>query len=199
MDKFDNPNSENANLLRFGFMLEFVTLSWNVVAVFVLAILAFQSSSIALAGFGFDSLIEIGASIVVIWELRGVGEARQKRALKLIGSAFGVLAVYMIVVSTTALVQVHRSNVSVDGMVWTVSTAILMFALARGKFSIGKRLDNPVILAEGKVTLVDGLLALAVFVGLVLNASFGLWWADAVIGFVIAGYSIKEVLAIFRG
>jgi hypothetical protein len=90
-------------LLRRGFALEYVTLAWNVAGIVVLAIAAISARSVALAGFGLDSLIEIGASTVVIWELSGTGEERQRRGLRLIGYAFAALAVYLLVQSTVVL------------------------------------------------------------------------------------------------
>ena len=75
-------------LLRRGFALEYTTLGWNVIGIVVLAIAAISARSVALAGFALDSLIEIGASTVVIWELSGTGEQRQRRGLRLIGYAF---------------------------------------------------------------------------------------------------------------
>src|ERR1019366_10339753 len=83
-----------ARLLRHGFALEYATLCWNVVGVVVLTVSAIAARSVALAGFGLDSLIEIGASTVVIWELSGTGEARQRRGLRLIAYAFVALAAY---------------------------------------------------------------------------------------------------------
>jgi hypothetical protein len=87
-----------ARLLRRGFMLEYVTLCWNVAGIIVLAVAAAAARSVALAGFGLDSLIEIGASTVAIWELSGTGEDRQRRGLRLIGYAFTGLAVYLLTV-----------------------------------------------------------------------------------------------------
>jgi hypothetical protein len=84
-------------LLRQGKCLEWFTLGWNVVGVVVLAVLAITASSVALAGFGLDSFIEIGASSVVLWELSGTGEARQRRALRMIGVAFILLAAYLLI------------------------------------------------------------------------------------------------------
>ena len=78
--------------MRRGFVLEYATLCWNVAGLVVLAIAALSARSVALAGFGLDSLIEIGASTVVIWELSGTGEERQRRGLRLIGYAFAILA-----------------------------------------------------------------------------------------------------------
>lgn len=186
-------------LLRRGRILEAVTLAWNVVGVCVLAVLAVRSRSVALAGFGLDSLIEIGASAVVLWELSGTGEDRQRRALRLIGVAFVALAVYLLAQSATVLVARHHAAHSVAGIVWTGVTAAVMFALAAGKSDTGRRLGTPVLIAEGRVTIVDGLLALAVLAGLALNAALGWWWADPFAGLVIVYYAIRETLSIQRG
>ena len=90
-------------LLRRGYVLESITLGWNVVGVLILAVAAVRARSVALSGFGLDSLIEIGASTVVIWELSGTGEDRQRRALRLIGYAFLLLAAYLAVQSLIVL------------------------------------------------------------------------------------------------
>lgn len=181
-------------LLRRGFRLEWITLGWNVVGVVVLAWLAITASSVAIAGFGLDSLIEIGASIVVVWELSGVGAARQRRALRLIGIAFVLLAIYLTAQSVIALVTAHHASSSVGGILWTAVTAVVMFSLAAGKSRTGRALANPVLIAEGRVTFVDGLLAVAVLLGLVLNFAFGWWWADPAVGFVIVYYAVREAV-----
>jgi divalent metal cation (Fe/Co/Zn/Cd) transporter len=185
-------------LLRRGFMLEWITLGWNVVAVVVLAITAVTARSVALAGFGLDSLVEIGASTVVIWELSGSGAARQRRALRLIGVAFAVLAVYLVVQSTVVLVTGFHPRPSLAGIGWTAVTAVVMFALAVGKARTGAALDNPVLRTEGQVTLVDAILAVAVLAGLALNAAVGWWWADPLAGYVLVFYAAREVRAIAK-
>jgi divalent metal cation (Fe/Co/Zn/Cd) transporter len=187
------------SLLRRGFALEYTTLAWNVVGIAVLAVAAFSARSVALAGFGLDSLIEIGASTVVIWELSGTGEARRRRALRLIGIGFAALAVYLLVQSTWALADGHRAHHSPLGIAWTAVTAVVMFALAAGKTRTGVALGNPVLTTEGRVTLIDGLLALAVLLGLVLNTAVGWWWADPVAGYVLVYYALREVREIFTG
>jgi divalent metal cation (Fe/Co/Zn/Cd) transporter len=184
--------------LRRGFALEYVTLGWNVAGVVVLAIAAITARSVALAGFGLDSLIEIGASAVVIWELSGTDERRQRRALRLIGYAFAALAVYLLVQSTAVLALGYRPRHSALGIAWTAVTAAVMFALAAGKARTGRALGNPVLTTEGRVTLIDGILAVAVLLGLALNAVAGVWQADPVAGYVLVGYAAKEVLEIFR-
>jgi len=96
--------ASRGRLLRRGMALEGITLGWNVVGVAVLAFAAIVSRSVAIAGFGLDSLIEIGASVVVIWELTGSGERRQAIALRIIGGAFMGLALYLAAQSTVVLV-----------------------------------------------------------------------------------------------
>lgn len=115
----------------------------------------------------------------------------------MIGSAFIALAVYIAVQSSVVLVTHPRH--SLLGIGWTAITAVVMFALAAGKAQTGRALDNSVLLTEGRVTFVDGLLATAVLVGLALNAGFGLWWADPAAGFVIVFYGLKEARATFSG
>ena len=124
----DSP-ARNA-LLRRGFALEYLTLGWNMAGIVVLAIAAISARSVALAGFGLDSLIEIGASTVVIWELSGTGAERQRRGLRLIGHAFAALAIYLLVQSSVVLASGYHSRHSVPGIAWTAVTAAVMCLLA---------------------------------------------------------------------
>lgn len=185
------------SLLRRGFALEYATLVWNVVGIVILASAAITAKSVALAGFGLDSLIEIGASSVVIWELSGTGEARRRKALRIIGTAFGALGMYLTVQSTMVLVAGFHPEPSPLGIAWTTVTAATMFALAAGKARTGAALSNPVITTEGRVTLIDGLLAAAVLLGLLLNGIAGWWWADPLAGYVLGFYALREVKEIF--
>jgi divalent metal cation (Fe/Co/Zn/Cd) transporter len=186
-------------LLRRGFALEYATLGWNVIGIVVLALAAWTARSVALAGFGVDSLIEIGASAVVIWELSGTGQDRQRRALRSIGGAFAALAAYLLIQSTWVLIAGYHPRHSIPGIVWTGITAAVMFALAAGKARAGAALDNPVLRTEGRVTLIDGILAAAVLLGLTLNAAFTWWWADPLAGYVLVYYALREAREIFFG
>ncbi len=183
-------------LLRRGVRLEQITLGWNVLGLGVLAVAAARASSVALVGFGLDSLIEIGASAVVLWELADTQRDRRDRALRLIAVAFALLAVYLAVQAAVVLAVGFHPHVSGLGIVWAAVTAAVMFGLAAGKARTGAALGNPVLVAEGRVTLVDGLLAVSVLVGLVLNAVAGWWWADPLAGLVLVGYAVKEVAAL---
>ena len=142
-----------------------MTLAWDVVGIAIIAVAAAAARSVALAGFGLDSLIEIGASTVVIWELSGIGPDRQRRGLRLIGYAFAALDVYQMAQSTVVLATGYHPRHSGTGIIWSAVTAAVMFAPAAGKARTGRALDNHVLRAEGRVTMIDGILAVAVLAG----------------------------------
>jgi len=180
-------------LLRRGLSLEYLTLAWNVVGTVVLMIAAVASGSVALAGFGVDSLIEIVASSVVIWQLKGqAGSGRERRALRAISIAFVLLAIYIAVQSVITLTAQSHPGRSTVGIVWLAVTVITMFVLAAGKRATGRRLGNVVLLAEARVTVIDGALAAAILLGVALNAAFGWWWADPLSALVILVYGVRE-------
>jgi len=198
MEEISNlPKSERElradnKLLRRGLLLEYLTLGWNVVGSVIVILSGLQANSVALVGFALDSLIEIGASTIVIWQLTGVSQRREKQALRLIGTAFFVLATYILTHSLETLLAQVRPSPSTIGIAWLAATFIVMRSLAWGKEVTGKKLGNPVLKAEARVTVVDAYLAGSVLVGLHLNTFFGWWWADPVAGLVIVFYGFKE-------
>jgi divalent metal cation (Fe/Co/Zn/Cd) transporter len=187
-----------AGLLRRGLSLEYVTLGWNVVGIIVVGVAALRASSVALAGFGLDSLIEIFASVVVIWDLTESKGHNEKRALRLIGAAFLALAAYVVVQTAYIFIAGGRPASSVLGIVWLAVTVLAMLLLAWGKRVTGRQLDNPVLIAESRVTVIDAYLAGAVLVGVALNALLGWWWADPLSGLVVVYYAMIEGVAHWR-
>lgn len=188
----------DTSLLKRGLLLEYVTLAWNVVGVVLVLVAAVAAHSVALAGFGLDSLIEIFASVVVVWQLTGVNLHREQVALRLIGSAFIVLAIYILGQLTYTLLTGTQPATSVGGIAWLAATFVAMLLLAWGKRVTGTQLKNEVLLTEGKVTLVDAYLAGAVLIGLILNVIFGWWWADPLASLVIVYYGIREGIHAWR-
>ena len=188
----------DTSLLKRGLLLEYVTLAWNVVGVVLVLVAAVAAHSVALAGFGLDSLIEIFASVVVVWQLTGVNLHREQVALRLIGSAFIVLAIYILGQLTYTLLTGTHPATSVGGIAWLAATFVAMLLLAWGKRVTGTQLKNEVLLTEGKVTLVDAYLAGAVLIGLILNVIFGWWWADPLASLVIVDYGIREGIHAWR-
>jgi divalent metal cation (Fe/Co/Zn/Cd) transporter len=192
-------SAEVAILVRRGLRLEYATLGWNVVGCGIVLASAYVARSVALAGFGIDSLIEIFASLVVVWQLKAINKDKERLAERMIGIAFFLLAAYLVVQSTIVLVSQFHPHSSPLGIGWLALTCAAMLALAYGKGRTGAELGNPVLQKESKVTVVDGLLAAAVLIGLVLDAAFGLWWADPLAALVIVYYGVREGLAAMRG
>jgi divalent metal cation (Fe/Co/Zn/Cd) transporter len=116
----------------------------------------------------------------------------------MIGSAFVALSVYLAVQSTIVLAAGFRPHHSSVGIAWTAVTAVVMFALAAGKAKTGQALSNPVLIAEGRVTMIDGVLATSVLLGLALNTFVGWWWADPVAGYVLLYYAMREARGAFK-
>jgi divalent metal cation (Fe/Co/Zn/Cd) transporter len=183
-----------ARLLNNCLRLEYATLGWNVIGVVLVLWAAFAARSVALVGFGLDSLIEIVASIIVVSQLTGVDAHRERRALRLMAAAFFALAIYILVQSSYVLAVQLRPSPSPGGMAWLALTVAVMLALAYGKHTMGEKLANPVLSTEARVTVIDAILAFAVLVGLALNASVGWWWADPMASLVIAYYGFREAL-----
>jgi divalent metal cation (Fe/Co/Zn/Cd) transporter len=180
-------------------LLEYATLGWNVVGVIVLVLAAYTARSVALAGFGLDSLIEIFASLVVVWQLLGIHLNREAAALRLIGVAFVLLVIYIAAqLAYTILTRTHPEP-SISGIVWTALTFLAMLALAYGKHVTGQQLRNAVLRTEARVTLIDAYLAAAVLIGLALNALRGWWWADPLASLVIVYYAVREAGHAFVG
>jgi divalent metal cation (Fe/Co/Zn/Cd) transporter len=184
---------ETIRLRRRGLRLEYATLGWNTVGSVLVLAGALAARSVALAGFGLDSLIEIVASLVVVWQLQEVQAVeRERRTLQIIGIAFLLLAVYIAGQLIYVLVSEVRPHHSLLGIVWLALTAVAMFALAAGKRATGRALGNRVLHTEARVTVIDGLLAAAVLTGLILNAAIGWWWADPAAAFVLVYYGLRE-------
>jgi divalent metal cation (Fe/Co/Zn/Cd) transporter len=180
-------------LLRRGLRLEYATLGWNAVEIGFLIYAAVVARSVALAGFALDSMIEIFASLVVVWQLTGTGEAHgERRAVRLIGLAFFALAIYIAAQIAATLALGIRPDSSPLGIAWLAGTCLVMLGLAAGKARTGAELGNPVLSAEARVTLVDASLAAGILAGLLLNALAGWWWADIGAGTIVIVYGVRE-------
>ena len=186
--------------MRRGLRLEYATLGWNVLEIGFLASAAVMARSVALAGFALDSCIEVFASLVVVWQLKGTAtREREQGAVRLIGFAFLGLALYLVVQTAVTLAAGIRPDSSRLGIGWLAATVVAMFSLAAAKARTGRALRNVTLQTEAKVTMIDGTLAATILIGLVLNAAFGWWWADLAGGVVIIGYGLREGSFALRG
>ena len=129
---------------------------------------------------------------MVVWELRGADRRRERRAVKAIGSAYLVVAVYVLLDAGNALRVANRPEASPIGMLLLASTVVVMAALGVAKLRVGRELGSATVVADGRFSLVDGSLAAAVLAGLALTALFGWWWADALLAIGISLLAFRE-------
>lgn len=168
---------------------------WNLIEVFVTVGLGLAAGSLALVAFGLDSLIEVFASLVVLWHLRSARTtSRDRLALRLVAAAFAVLGVYLAIDAVRALFARDVADSSPVGIAYLALTAVVMFTLARWKKRVGTELDSEPFLAEATLTHLDGWLATGILTALSLNAVLGWWWADPLAALALAGFAVKEAL-----
>ena len=174
--------------------LVWITLAWNVAEVFVAIGLGVAAGSIALVAFGTDSLIEVFASLVVVWHTRDLlsQPSRTRRSLRLIAIAFGILGVVLIVGAVIRLVDGTVPDDSPIGIAYLAATAIVMLTLAVLKRRVAVQLDSGPLRAEAHVTYLDALLATLVLCSLALNSAIGWWWADPVAALAVAAIALAE-------
>jgi Predicted Co/Zn/Cd cation transporters len=184
-------NVTTAGLRRRGLRLEYVTVAWNVVEAAVAVAAGVVAGSIALVGFGLDSLIEVFAAVVVIWEFTGVGEERERRALRLIALSFFALAAYVVVEAGRDLLIGAEAEESPVGIALAATSLLVMPALGLAKRHTGKRLGSATLVADSAETFLCAALSAMLLAGLLLNA-VGLWWADPVAALGIAALAVRE-------
>jgi divalent metal cation (Fe/Co/Zn/Cd) transporter len=178
--------------------LELLTIAWNVVEVFVAVGLGIAAGSLALVAFGLDSLVEIFASGVVLWQLRGDGHARTRHAMLLVALAFFALAVVLFVGAVSTLATGHRADDSAWGVAYLGVTAVVMFTLAWRKWRLGAQLGNHPLEHEARITFLDGCLATGVLAALAFAIAFGWWWADPLAAAAVAVACVPEGLDAWR-
>lgn len=180
-------------LRRRALRLQYATIAWNVGEAVLTIGLGISAGSLALIAFGSDSIIEIFASLVVVWHLRGVAHPdRTRRALRLVGVAFALLAVSLGTAAVRDLVTGRTAGESWVGIGYLAITALVMFGLAVAKRRVATESRSEPFAAEAEMTFLDGILSTATLVGLSLNALFGLWWADPAAGLLIAAIALRE-------
>jgi divalent metal cation (Fe/Co/Zn/Cd) transporter len=160
------------------------------------------AGSIALVGFGADSLIEAAAGGVVVWRFAGSrapSPRAERRAQRLIGASFWLLAAFVAVEAVRAMVGGDHAETSWVGIGLAAVTLVLMPPLAAAKASVGRRIGSAATRSEGRQNLLCAYLSAALLVGLVGNAALGAWWLDPLVALVIAGVAVREGRDAWRG
>lgn len=183
---------EREALRRRGLRLAWFIVGWDVVEGLVAVTAGLAAGSIALVGFGIDSSIEVFASAVVIWQLRGGAHARMHRALRLIAISFFVLSAYVAVESVRDLLTADKAGESIVGIVLNVIALAVMVPVAIAQRRTGRALGNQALVAQSAETWLSNYLSVSVLLGLCLNAAFGLWWADPAVALLIAAIAMHE-------
>ena len=188
------PDGEVVRLRRRGFRLEYASMAWMTVEAAVAIISGIIAASIALVGFGLDSVIEFFAAAVVVWQLRGEGEERETRAVRLIGVTFFALAAYLAVEGIRDLIDHARPEYSIPGLAVTAAALLVMPGLAVAKRRTGQALGNRTLIADSAETAFCAYTSGAALLGVGLNPWLGWWWADPAAALVIAALAVREGL-----
>jgi divalent metal cation (Fe/Co/Zn/Cd) transporter len=193
---------ERDRLVRRAKALSWVSLAWMTVEGTVAITAALAAGSVALLGFGLDSVIEALASVIVIWRFTGdrrLSDQAEQRAQRLVAISFFLLAPYVAQDAIRALIAGDHPSISWVGIGLSISSLVLMPLLGRAKRRIGSGLGSRATAGEGTQNLLCAYLAAGVLTGLIVNAAFGWWWADPVIAVGIAALAIKEGGETWRG
>jgi divalent metal cation (Fe/Co/Zn/Cd) transporter len=191
-----------ARLVRRTRLLAWAGLGWHVVEAAVAIVAGVVAGSVALVGFGADSVIEAAAGLVVLWLMAGerpASPAAERRAQQLIAGSFVVLAAYIGVESLRDLIGGHRPDPSWVGIGLSIVTLATMPPLAAAKRRAGEALGSSATTSESRQTMVCAYLSAALLVGLGANAIAGWWWADPSAALVIAAVALREARAAWRG
>ena len=194
--------AERSRLERKARLLAWGGVAWHVVEFGIAVAAGVAAGSIALIGFGADSLIEALAGVVVLWLFTGSrlgSRAAERRAQQLIALTFFLLGVYVGVEAVRSLVGGDHPQVSWVGIGLAAFTAPTMPLLAQAKRRVGNRLSSSATVKEASQTQLCAYLSIALLVGLGANAVFGWWWADPLTALAIAGVAVKEGRESWRG
>lgn len=189
----------NERLHRKALWLSYFTVGYNLLEGAVSLLAGALAQSTALLGFGFDSFVESLSGGIMVWRFRKREVSSQaeemkieKKAIRFVGATFFILGAYVVYESGKKLYFHEPAEPSLFGIIIAIVSLIVMPVLFRAKYKTGKTIESRSLMADSKQTLACTLLSLALLVGLGLNYTFHLWWADPAAGLVIAGYLLWE-------
>lgn len=190
-------------LIPRGLRLEWLTVGWNVVEAVVSIAAGWSAGSVALVGFGLDSVIESASGVALLWRLRrdepAVREASEQRALRLVGLSFLALAAYVAADSAHSLWAREAPESSPPGILVATLSLVVMPLLARAKRRVAAGITSRALHADSRQTELCAHLSAILLAGLGLNAALGWWWADPVAGLAMVPIIAREGVASWRG
>ncbi len=196
--------STRPQLIKRGRYLEYFTIVYNSLEGLIAVVAGLIAGSIALMGFGFDSLIEVTSGAVLLWRLHAdVDETRRERvesiSLRIVGVCFVILAVYVSYDSIKSLIRREAPDESVVGIILAAVSLIIMPLLVREKRKVARGIKSIALMADSKQTELCTYLSAILLGGLLLNALFGWWWADPVAAIIMVPIITKEGIEALRG
>ena len=185
---------DRASAVRRGKRLEYATVAYNSVEGLIGIGAGLVAGSIALVGFGFDSVIECASGATLLWRLRDgeAGEHRERTALKLVGASFLLLAAYIAGDAIIALLHREAPRESIFGICVAAASLVAMPLLARAKRKVARELNSGAMQADSRQTDLCAYLSAILLVGLVLNATLHWWWADPVAALIMVPIIVRE-------
>jgi divalent metal cation (Fe/Co/Zn/Cd) transporter len=197
----DHPITRSPDAVARGRRLEYITLAWNSLEAAAAIVSGLMAGSIALVGFGLDSVIECFSGGVLLWRLRAgeEGERREQMALRLVGASFLALAVYVAYDAVHSLVRHEVPEKSWFGVAVAIASLIAMPLLARAKRRVAAQLNSGALHADSRQTDICAYLAGILLGGLLLNALLRWWWADPVAGLIMVPIIGHEGVEALRG
>jgi divalent metal cation (Fe/Co/Zn/Cd) transporter len=196
------PQFERGRLVRRARMLAWGGNAWHFAEFGVALGAGIAASSIALIGFGFDSLIEALAGFIIVWRFgmrRRDSEIAERLAQQMVAASFFILAAYVAVEAVRTFFGAHHPETSWIGIGLAAFTAPTMPLLARAKRGVGHKLQSSAAVGEAEQNMICAYLSVALLVGLGLNALFGWWWADPGAALIIAAVAAREGVENWRG
>jgi divalent metal cation (Fe/Co/Zn/Cd) transporter len=193
---------ERDRLIKRAKLLAWVGVGWHGIEAAIAIGAGIVAGSIALIGFGADSLIESIAGFVLLWRFaasRAASEGAEHRAQRLIGLSFYLIAAYVGFEAIRSLINAEAPDASWVGIGLSIITLITMPPLAIAKARIGEKLGSSATKSEGQQNMLCAYLSAALLIGLGANALFGLWWADPLTALLIAGVAVREGREAWRG
>jgi divalent metal cation (Fe/Co/Zn/Cd) transporter len=193
-----------AGLIRRGLHLEYATILYNSLEGILAVLFGTFAGSIALVGFGFDSIIEVTSGLGLIWRLQMDAnpvrrEHAEQASLRLVGICFVALAIYVLYDSITSLIRSAAPDESVPGIVLAVFSLIVMPLLARAKRRVAGSISSAALTADARQTELCTYLSAILLGGLLLNAQLGWWWADPVAALIMVPIIANEGIEALRG
>ncbi|MDP2918799.1 MAG: cation transporter [Dehalococcoidia bacterium] len=186
-------------LYRRGLYLEYITIAYNVLEAVFSILFGALAGSIALIGFGLDSIIESMSAFVLLWRLRKhqdlsqeAEEKIERRAQRFIAITFFVLGAYVAFEAVRKLATGDASEASLPGIIIAAASIVSMPVLWHFKYKTGKQINSKALIADSKETLACGFLSVALLIGLGANYLFGFWQADPIAGLIITVFLFRE-------